>query len=99
MERFHSYLFLFFFMFGFQRRMEWLLESIYGKYLGCSHFIRTTRFECSRRRECFPPFLSLHTYIALQPNNEWSGSTLFYSLTKQKMERFRSARQTQNEIA
>jgi hypothetical protein len=74
MEWFHSY---FFFMFGFQRRrMEWLLESIYGKYLGCSRFIRTTRFECSRRRECFPPFLPLHTYIALQLNNEWSGSVL-----------------------
>jgi hypothetical protein len=37
--------------------------------------------------------------MTLQPNNERTDSALFYSLTKQKMKRFHSARQTQNEIA
>jgi hypothetical protein len=39
------------------------------------------------------------TNMVLQPNNKRSGSALFYSSTKQKMERFCSACQTQNEIA
>jgi hypothetical protein len=95
MERLHSY----FLMFGFQRRRaERLLESIYGKYLGCSRSTKTTRCERSHGCERFPPSPPLHTHIALQPNNERSGSALFYSSTK-KMERFRFARQTHNEMA
>jgi hypothetical protein len=96
MEQLHSYLF----MFGFQwRRTERLLESLYGKYLGCSRSTKTTGCECSRGCERSPPSPPLHTYMALQPNNERSDSARFYSSTKQKMELFRSARQTQNEMA
>jgi hypothetical protein len=87
-------------MFGFQRRRaEWLLESIYSKYLECSRSTKTTGCERSCARERSPLSLPLHTHMTLQPNNERSGSVLFYSSTKQKMERFRSARQTQNEMA
>jgi hypothetical protein len=96
MERLHSY----FFMFGFQRRRaECLLESIYGKYLECSRSTKTIECERSCGHERSPPSPPLHTHMTLQPNNKRSGSALFYSSTKQKMERFRSAHQTQNEMA
>jgi hypothetical protein len=33
---------------------------------------------------------TLHTHMALKPNNKWSGSALFYTSIKQKMEQPRS---------
>jgi hypothetical protein len=79
MERLRSY----FFMFGFQwRRVEWLLKSIYGKYLGCSRSTKTIGCKRSCGRERSPPSLPLHVHMALQPNNKRSGSALFYSSTK-----------------
>jgi hypothetical protein len=90
MKRLHSY---FFDVWLPWRRAERLLESINSKYLGCSRSTKTTRCECSH------PFPPLNSHMALQPNNKRSGSALFYSSTKQKMEWFRSACQTQNEMA
>jgi hypothetical protein len=91
--------FLFFDVWFQRRRAKRLLESINDKYLGCSHSIKTIGCERSCRRERSPPSPPLHTHMTLQPNNERSGSALFYSSTKQKIKRFRSAHQTQNEIA
>jgi hypothetical protein len=79
------------------RRAERLLESTNSKYLGCSRSTKTTGCERSHGRERSHPSPPLNSHMALQPNNKRSGSTLFYSSTKQKMERFCSACQTQNE--
>jgi hypothetical protein len=95
MERLHSYFFDVWFSW---RRAERLLESINGKYLGCSRSTKTTGCERSRGRERSPPSPPFNSHMTLQPNNKLSGYALFYSSTKQKMERFSSACQTQNEM-
>jgi hypothetical protein len=46
-----------------------------------------------------PPSPPLHTHMALQPNKERNDFALFYSSTKQNIEWFCSACQTQNEMA
>jgi hypothetical protein len=53
---------------------------------------------CERSRGCERSSSStlLHTYMALQPNNERGGFAIFYSSAKQKIERFRSNPQTKN---
>jgi hypothetical protein len=78
-------------MFDFQRKRSeaLLLESIYDKFLEHTRSTKTTGHERS---------LSLHTYMALQQNKEWGGSTLPYSLTKQKMEWSCSVCRTYNKI-
>jgi hypothetical protein len=75
------------------RRAKRLLEFINSKYLGCS---RSTKMTGCERSHPSPP---LNSHMALQTNNKRSGSTPFYYSTKQKMEQFRSAYQTQNEMA
>ena len=95
MERLHSY---FFDVWLPWRRAERLLESINSKYLGCSRSTKTTGCERSRVRERSYPSPPLNSHMTLQPNNKRSGSALFYSSTKQKMEWFRSACQTHNEM-
>jgi hypothetical protein len=90
MERLYSY---FFYIWLPWRRAERLLKSINNKYLGCSRSTKMTGYERSH------PSPQLNSHMALQPKNKRSGSALFYSSTKQKMERFRSACQTQNEMA
>jgi hypothetical protein len=96
MERLHSY---FFDVWLPWRRAERFLESINSKYLGCSRSTKTIRCERSRGRKRSHPSPPRNSHMALQPNNKWSGSALFYSSTKQKMKWFRSACQTQNEMA
>jgi hypothetical protein len=81
MERLHSY---FFDVWLPWRRAERLLKFINSKYLECSRSTKTTGCEHSH------PSPPLNSHMALQPNNKRNGSALFYSSTKQKMERFRS---------
>jgi hypothetical protein len=90
---------LFFYVWLPHRRAERLLKSINSKYLGCPRSTKTTGCERSRGRERSHPSPPLNSHMTLQPNNKRSGSALFYSSTKRKMERFSSACQTQNEIA
>jgi hypothetical protein len=92
MERLHSY----FLMFGFiggERSGSWCLYMVNIWDV----LAPPKRPDASAQRS--PPSPPLHSHMALQPNNERSGSALFYSSTKQKMERFRSACQTLNEMA
>jgi hypothetical protein len=95
-KQLHSY---FFYVWLPWRRAERLLKSINSKYLGCSRSTKTTGCDRSRGRERSYPYPPLNSHMTLQPNNKRSGSALFYSSTKQKIERFRSAYQTQNEMA
>ena len=68
--------------------------KINHKYLECSRSTKTTGCERSLGRERSPPSPTLYTHIALQPNKERSGYTLFYSSIKQKLERLYSVYQT-----
>jgi hypothetical protein len=94
-----EWLYSFFYVWLPHRRAERLLKSINSKYLGCPRSTKTTGCERSRGRERSHPSPPLNSHMTLQPNNKRSGSALFYSSTKRKMERFSSACQTQNEIA
>jgi hypothetical protein len=70
--------------------------KIYHKYLEYSRSTKMTGCECSTGRKRPPLSPHLYTHVTLQPNKEQSSSALFYSSSKQKMERLCSACQTQN---
>jgi hypothetical protein len=62
MKRLYSYFFDVWFQ---RRRVERLLESIYGKYLECSRSTKTTGCERSHGRERSPPSPPLHSHMTL----------------------------------
>jgi hypothetical protein len=86
MKRLHSY-FLYVWFPTKEKRNDFGV-----KYLESSRSTKTTGPKCSLPSP-------IHGHMALKPYNERSGSALFYSSTKQKIEQLCSAYQTHNEMA